>query len=288
MDAYSSYEEIPDDHRGFLDLAYWLAKNDRSIEQIPEEDRTDRLMFFHLYIKPHRFQSITTASKRYYALCEFALWRTSEVLVHIPVVFITEALVKKLTAADSRHCPLDAFKNNPQFNHLYTDELIEVTLGRSLAFLHVLQKRSLTAAPYWNAIIARLKYAPHESQYIFQFGLRARLRDEMKSGFWFEDNALHGMLGVMTFEENPVNPQAVLAQWDSAKNTWSSAWFRDNEQIFAVKMDCFSDDEVIPQLVETGLGRTFLQHFYPESRVRPFFDSNRAVRGYILEQELAV
>lgn len=286
MNAYASFEDIPPEHRGFLEVAYWMTKNDRSIEQIPEDARTDRLMFFHLYLKPHRFQSITPASKRYYAHCEFALWRTCEVLPGIPVVFITESLVKRLTLGGSRHCLLDTFKNKPQFDHLYTDELIDLTLQRSLAFLYVLHKRGVVDLVKWASVVARLKQAPYESQFVIQFGLRDRLRDEMRAGLWFDD--IYSPLGFMKFDENPRNPLSVIQQWCEASTSWSPDWFRDNEQIFAVKMDCFEDTDVIPELVSTSPGRRFLQIFYRMDRVKALFESSREVRGYILEQELAV
>ena len=97
MDECADFSEIPSSHRGFLDLVYWSSREYRTIEDIHDGFRSDRLMFYSLYERPHRFEYIASSSPRYYAICEFALWRHSHAIREVPQVFMTEALVRRLT-----------------------------------------------------------------------------------------------------------------------------------------------------------------------------------------------
>lgn len=284
MDAFDVFDEIPAEHRNFLDLAYWLTLKDRSIEQIPEHARTDRLMFFHLAIKPHRFESITPSSKRYYAICEFAMWRTGEVLRFVPVVFITESLVRRLTVGDSRHSPLDILKMNAQFDHLYTRELIELTLGRSLNSLHWVNRKGLADMVSPQSITERLSKAHHDFGFAVRY-VSDLLQQAMRDGFWFEPTTPGGNT---LFGEEPKTPSEVLALWVKVRKTWATAWLAEAQKVCAFKMNCFDDSEVVHEMVKSDLGRQFLQRFYSDERVKVFFNDKQAVRGYILEQELAV
>lgn len=284
MDAFATFEDIPGEYRGFLDLAYWLTKNDRSIEQIPEHARTDRLMFFHLGIKPHRFETITPSSKRYYAICEFGMWRTGEVIRFVPVVFITESLVRRLTIGGSRHAPLDILRKNTLFDHLYTKELVELTLSRSLFSLQWMQEKGLMAMASPQVIIGRLSSAHYEYVYAVRYA-GSILQQAFKDGFWFRPTTPSGDA---LFGDEPITPGAVLALWNEVTKTFGSTSRYEAEGLCALKMNCFDDTDVIQDLVKTDLGRNFLQRFYSDDRVKVLFDTNQAVRGYILEQELAV
>lgn len=284
MDVFETFEDIPHQHRCFLDLAYWLTQKDRSIEQIPEHARTDRLMFFHLVINPHRFQSITPASKRYYTICEFGMWRTWEVAWFVPVIFITEGLVKRLTAGGSRHAPLEALRNSSRFDHLYTAEIIAQTLKRSLYSLAVMQQKGVLELASLEDIKFRLAQEHHEYVFVLAFAEHL-MQQALKEGFWFEPVTPGGN---EHFGPEPKSPAEVLLLWERICKTWARTWRSKAEQLCALKMNCFADSEVIKELVNTASGRKFLQRFYSDDRVRVLFYSNQAVRGYILEQELAV
>lgn len=287
MDNYADFSEIPSKHRGFLDLVYWMSREYRTIEDIPEGYRSDRLMFYSLYERPHRFEFIASSSPRYYAICEFALWRNSHAIREVPQVFMTEALVRRLTLGECRGSVLEMLKYNTEFEYLYTDELVRLTLRRSLGFLHVLDKRGILDLAPWSVIEERLENAPYECIFVVKHR-RDLLRDMMKRGFWLKSMPSTSRLGPMEFQIRPETPGDVALQWSQANKVWSKFIARDNQQLFAVRMECFPDCEVIPELVATAHGRAFLQYFFHDEKVRKFFDSYQAVRGYLLEQDLAV
>lgn len=290
MDAYETFDDIPPPSRSFLDLAYWLSTGKRTMSDLPRTAWTDRLIVFSLGLRPYGLDLILPGDTlRYPRILEFALWRTCENLRFVPSVFITHDLVEKIILSNCRHNPLQFLDSTPEFDYLFTDELLNLSVSNSLGCLYKFHIRGDLPRIRDESIADGLRKSVVGSSFVFILGKRAVITKMMEEGFWLDNlGVLPSNVKLPSFGKNPRNVDEVFARWDDVRQNCSDFTFHALNGFFVAKMESLPEQESIGQLVQTERGRAFLNQYYDHEKILRCSTNNRQVRGFLLEKELGL
>jgi hypothetical protein len=290
MDSYQTFDEIPSSSRSFLDLAYWLSTGRRVLTDIPKSAWTDRLIVFSLGQRPYGLDLILPGdTTRYPRILEFALWRSCENIRFVPCVFITHGLIETIILSNCRHNPLEYFDNSPEFDYLFTDELLNLSVSNSVGCLHKFNKRGDLHKIRDESIAAGLRKSLLGCSFVFLLGKRSVITKMMAEGFWLDNPAIFDTsLAPPEFGENPRNVDEVFARWDDAKQKWNSYTLLVFQGFFVAKIESLPEQESVERLVQTERGRDFLNQYYDHDKIVRCAENSSLVRGFLLEKVLGL